>query len=170
MKTVGWPELAAHAPNQRHRGGSIYLIGRPAVGFGGTAAGNVMATWLNLAAIGMAGAVGSLSRYLITLAAAAVPGGSTLWGTVIANLLGCAAIGALSEYGLADDGISERLNLAIRVGFLGGLTTFSTFAAESTALAVGDRWGAATLYVAANLLIGWAVLLAAASAVRGWMA
>lgn len=128
-----------------------------------------MATWLNLTAIAAAGALGSVSRYLLTVAAAAVPGGSSMLGTTLANVLGCAAIGALGEYSLLDDAIGERTKLAIRVGYLGGLTTFSTFAAESSLMAGSDRWGAAMVYVGANLLFGWTVLLASAALVRGWM-
>ena len=114
------------------------------------------------------GAVGSVSRYLITCLAATIPGGSTMLGTTMANILGCAAIGALGEYSLIDDALSERLKLAIRVGFLGGLTTFSTFAAESASMAGANRWGGAGIYVAANLFIGWAALLVGAAIVKGW--
>ncbi len=128
-----------------------------------------MATWLNLASIAIGGALGSVSRYLITVAAAAVPGGSSMLGTTLANVIGCAAIGALGEYSLLEDAISERTSLAMRVGYLGGLTTFSTFAVESSALAGSGRVGGAMFYVAANLLVGWTALLASAALVRGWM-
>ncbi len=129
-----------------------------------------MSTWLNMAAIASGGAIGAVSRYLITRVADAFPGGSTMLGTTIANVLGCAALGALIEYSFLDDTMSERLRLALRVGFLGGLTTFSTFAAESAAMAGSGRWGGAGFFVAANLFIGWAALLVGASLVKGWIA
>ena len=75
-----------------------------------------MATWLQLVAIAVGGAVGSVLRYLITLGAASMPGGSSLIGTLVANVLGCAAIGALTEYCSQDDSMPERLRLALRVG------------------------------------------------------
>ena len=128
-----------------------------------------MTSWLNLAAVAAGGAGGAVSRYLITLAAAAVPGGSPLWGTAIANVLGCAAIGALAEYTLLEKVWPARASLALRVGFLGSLTTFSTFAAESTGLATSGRTVAAAIYVAANLLIGWGALATAAMLVRAWL-
>ena len=81
-----------------------------------------MTTWLNLLAVG--GALGSVARYLITLASAAIPGGSPMVGTTIANVIGCAAIGAFSEYVVLTEHLSERTQLAVRVGLLGGLTTF----------------------------------------------
>ena len=136
---------------------------------------DVMTTWLNLVAIGLGGAAGSVCRYLVTVAAAAVSGGSTFWGTTLVNVLGCAALGALAEYvrvtqdSLIDSVISARATLAIRFGFLGALTTFSAFAAELFVLADTGRWFAAGLYVAGNFLIGLLALIVAAMFVKGWM-
>ena len=90
-------------------------------------------------------------------------------GTTIANVLGCGLIGALLAYGAVDGNLSDRAALAIRVGFLGGLTTFSSFAAESADLAGADRWLGSGLYVAANLFIGWAALMLGSSLMKGWM-
>lgn len=126
-----------------------------------------MTSWFNLLAVAGGGAIGSVARYLIAIAAAALPGGSTMLGTTIANVLGCAALGAFLQYSLTDGVASERLRLAIQVGFLGGLTTFSTFAAESTGLVIGGRWSLAGLYVGANLILGWAALVIAGGLVKG---
>jgi len=128
-----------------------------------------MTTWFNLLAVAGGGAAGSVARYLIGLAAIAIPGGTSIIGTTVANLLGCAAIGAFSEYVLTHEGIGQRVWLMVQVGFLGGLTTFSTFAAESHGLVSAGRTPLAGLYVAANLLLGWGVLVAAASLVKGAM-
>lgn len=128
-----------------------------------------MTSWFNLAAIALGGAAGSVCRYGITMAAAAIPGGSTLWGTTIANVLGCAALGGLIGWGESDGVLAQRTLLALRVGFLGSLTTFSTFAAESSLLAQEGRWGGSSVYVLANLLIGWAVLMVATNLVKGWV-
>ena len=134
-----------------------------------------MTTWLNLVAIGLGGAVGSVCRYLVTVAATAIPGGSTFLGTTLVNVIGCAALGALAEYlritqdSLIETIISTRTSLAIRFGFLGALTTFSTFAAESFLLAETGRWLAVGMYVAANFLVGLFALVVAAMLVKGWM-
>ena len=129
-----------------------------------------MTTWLNLIAVAAGGAIGSVARYGITLLSTVIPGGSSMLGTTIANVVGCAAIGGLAVYVESGGLISERLALALRVGFLGGLTTFSTFAAESAALAGQERWPGYSVYVGANLLLGWAVLVAASSLMKTWMA
>ena len=128
-----------------------------------------MTTWLNLLAVATGGAVGSVCRYLITVASIAIPGGSTLLGTTLVNVVGCAAIGGFAEVVLITNSVSERTQLLIRVGFLGGLTTFSTFAGESAALADEGRWFACGLYVAVNLLLGWAALVLTAMLVKGWL-
>jgi CrcB protein len=128
-----------------------------------------MTTWLNLMVVAVGGAFGSISRYVITLVSATIPGGSSMLGTTIVNVVGCAAVGALTQYILVEGLVSERTRLAIQVGFLGGLTTFSSFAAESTALAQSGRWSASGFYVVANLFLCWAALIAAATLVKGSM-
>jgi CrcB protein len=78
-------------------------------------------------------------------------------------------LGGLSSLTPPDSESIERLSLALRVGFLGSLTTFSTFAAESSNLAGAGRWGASGAYVLANLVIGWFALILTAGLVKGWM-
>jgi CrcB protein len=128
-----------------------------------------MITLLNLAAVATGGAVGSVARHGITVALAAVPGGSTMLGTTISNVLGCAAIGAFAQYVTLSGHVAEHIQLAIRVGFLGGMTTFSAFALESTVLAETGRLPLSAIYVLANLLLSWAALILTAMLVRGWM-
>lgn len=72
-------------------------------------------------------------------------------GTLSANLLGGFIIGGvLSSAGpLA---FSPALRLLLVTGFLGGLTTFSTFSAETTTLLLKARYGWALLAVAAHVL------------------
>lgn len=128
-----------------------------------------MTTWLNLLLVAVGGAVGSVLRYLLMLAAISIPGGSTPWGTLAANLIGCAGIAAVMEYGLVEGGISPRLSLAVRVGLLGGLTTFSTFAAESMTLLGTGRGFSAAVYMIANIVGGLAIFWGMSSLVRGWI-
>jgi CrcB protein len=128
-----------------------------------------MTTWINLMMVAAGGAVGSIARYLITAGSAALPWGSTMLGTTLANVLGCAAIGAFSEYVIVVEHVGESTQLAVRVGLLGGLTTFSTFAYESVALAESGRWGFSGAYVLGNLFLGWLALIFATTVVRGSM-
>jgi CrcB protein len=76
------------------------------------------------------GALGAISRYAVGLWAAARLGQFFPWGTFIVNLSGCALIGLLAVIvgALPDHGYLRPL---IVTGFLGALTTFSTFCFES---------------------------------------
>jgi CrcB protein len=128
-----------------------------------------MTTWLNLTLVAASGAAGSVARYLITAGSASLPWGSTMLGTTLSNLIGCAAIGAFTQYAMETEHVSPATQLAVRVGLLGGLTTFSTFAIESVSLAESGRWAISGIYVLANLVLGWLLLIIAAATVRGWM-
>jgi len=80
----------------------------------------------------LGGSLGALSRYGVSLFAAQFFGTRFPWGTLIVNLSGCFLIGlcfALADRGLAVMNPSARLFFV--TGYLGALTTFSTFALET---------------------------------------
>ena len=72
-------------------------------------------------------------------------------GTLAANLvggllMGC-AMGVMAQY----ENLPPELRLFVTTGFLGGLTTFSTFSAESVTLLLRDQWGWALAHSVAHL-------------------
>ena len=76
------------------------------------------------------GALGSLSRYLVSGISHKWISGTFPWGTLIANSTGALLIGFFwGLFELRD--ISPKARMFIFVGFLGGYTTFSTFALET---------------------------------------
>jgi fluoride exporter len=81
----------------------------------------------------LAGAAGTASRYLIAVWAAQRFGSAFPYGTLIVNLGGCFAIAAVME-GALTLGWSATLRSALTIGFLGGLTTYSSFNYETTRL------------------------------------
>lgn len=96
------------------------------------------------------GAIGSVLRYLVSLAALEAFGIGFPWGTLAVNILGSAAIGVCGGIGL---GGNPRLLLV--TGVLGGFTTFSAFSLE-TGLLWERAWWLGVVYVVASLGLGLA--------------
>jgi CrcB protein len=72
-------------------------------------------------------------------------------GTLGANIGGGYAIGLAVAFFAANASIAPEWRLACITGFLGALTTFSTFSAESVELLMAGRYGAAALHSGAHL-------------------
>jgi CrcB protein len=107
--------------------------------------------WAVLAAIGVGAMLGAWLRwglsYWLNPKLAQLP-----LGTLGANLIGAYLIGLAIAFFAAHPAISPIWRLLLVTGFLGGLTTFSTFSAESVALLQGGQWPAAFGHTAAHLL------------------
>jgi CrcB protein len=88
-------------------------------------------------------------------------------GTLLANLGGGYAVGLAVAYFGANPSLSPEWRLACITGFLGALTTFSTFSAESVQLMQASRFAAALIHSAAHLL---GSLLATALGFATWRA
>ncbi|MGC2048943.1 MAG: fluoride efflux transporter CrcB [Gallionella sp.] len=69
------------------------------------------------------------------------------FGTLAANLVGGYLIGLAVAFFTQHPGLSPELRLLIITGFLGGLTTFSTFSAETITLLLRGQyaWGSAII-------------------------
>jgi CrcB protein len=61
-------------------------------------------------------------------------------GTLAANLLGGFLMGMVMEFLIQHAVFAPELRLAITTGFLGGLTTFSTFSAETATLLLREEY------------------------------
>ena len=121
--------------------------------------------WFQLLSVGFGGALGAMCRFGISYAIAQRSASLFPWGTLAANVAGCFLLGALYEAG-SWIAIDPELRFTIAVGFLGALTTFSTFTLETLNLVRDKEWGMAVLNVGANGVIGIAACLAATWLVR----
>jgi CrcB protein len=82
--------------------------------------------------IGVGGFVGSVVRYWMSgLAQSALPTTAFPVGTLVVNVVGCLAIGVVSELADARGFLTPDMRALLVVGLLGGFTTFSAFANES---------------------------------------
>jgi CrcB protein len=112
----------------------------------------------------LAGAAGTGARYLIALWAAQRFGSTFPYGTLIVNLAGCFAIAAVMQ-AAATLAWSPVLRSAITIGFIGGLTTYSSFNYETTRLIEEGAPGAAALNAACTIVgafaAGWIGMLCA---------
>ena len=90
-------------------------------------------SWLGFGAVGIGAAVGAWLRWILSIKLSAFHDALPL-GTVIANLGGGYLIGFLVAFFERNQSLPIEWRLLAITGFLGGLTTFSTFSAESMIL------------------------------------
>jgi fluoride exporter len=110
---------------------------------------NGVALWLQVLAVSAGAAAGALARWGAGLWLNARWAGFPL-GTLFVNAVGGLLIGmALAWF---ERSPNEMLRLLLVTGFLGGLTTFSSFSAESLLLLQRGQWGLAAGHTLAHLL------------------
>ena len=122
-------------------------------------------------AIALGGAIGAVLRYATSLAVVAV------WGvsyqpaaTILVNAVGSGVMGgcyALIGLGVA---ISDPMRGLLMVGFLGALTTFSSFSMDAINIVEKGMYGVAIGYVVASVvvsLLSFALVMGIVRAIAG---
>jgi len=107
-------------------------------------------------AVGAGAAVGAWVRWwLSALLNPIIP--SLPLGTLAANLVGGYLMGIAMGFLEHAQALSPELRLLVTTGFLGGLTTFSAFSGEATALLMQNQYGwlaaITTAHVAGSILM-----------------
>lgn len=111
---------------------------------------------LPVIAICIGASLGALARWRLglwlTTGASVLP-----WGTLAANLIGGYLIGLCIAVFQAMPQLDPAWRLALVTGFLGGLTTFSSFSAEVVTMLMQQRYllalGTAGLHVVGSLVL-----------------
>ena len=115
---------------------------------------------IHLISVAMGGALGALARYwlsgLLSSADQKLP-----LGTLTANVLGSLVMGILYVLIMEKSRISPEMRPLLMTGFLGALTTFSTFSLETVTLIHEGHVIAAVFYVLLSVILCIAVLSAA---------
>lgn len=103
------------------------------------------------------GALGALARYGVTTLSTKTYGSVFPVGTLCVNLVGCFLIGVV--FGLGElRGISPQFRLFFMTGFLGALTTFSTYSLETINNANNGMTNLALANIAVNNIGGLALV------------
>lgn len=105
----------------------------------------------------LAGGFGSLARYGLTELVESWFGRHFPVGTLFVNLLGCLLFGVVWG-SCARGAISVELRLILLVGFLGGFTTFSSFAFHNEQMFVHQQWGYLMINVLVQNMVGIAAI------------
>lgn len=118
--------------------------------------------WIRLLAVALGGALGAVSRYLLSGWVNRVSRESGIQafvafpflGTLAVNILGSFLLGFLVGHGLDQRwGLSPNLRLLLAVGFLGALTTFSTFSFETVEALRAGSLRVAWVNIGLNLVL-----------------
>ncbi len=96
---------------------------------------------------------GGLTRYYLSGWIQSLLGRSFPYGTFAVNVIGAFLIGLIMELGLRSTLIPDTLRVGLTVGFLGGLTTFSTFSFETFTLLEEGRIMLAFVNVLASVVV-----------------
>lgn len=108
-------------------------------------------TPLHFLAVGLGAAVGAWLRWMLAVWLNQ-PGNAMPWGTLAANLVGGYLVGLAFGFFSTLPALPPFWRLFLITGLLGGLTTFSTFSAETVAFLEEGRIAAAALYSGVSLL------------------
>ena len=108
--------------------------------------------------------VGAVLRYLVSMIPLDKTGAFPV-NTLLINILGTFAIGAITALGAKTAGLDPRLTLLLKTGICGGFTTFSTFALETAVLMQSGRIGASAAYMLLSVTLSVAAVLLAEAVV-----
>lgn len=113
---------------------------------------------LNFILVLIGGAIGSGSRYLMSLYITKTYPSSFPFGTFAVNIIGCLLIGII--YGLTErfQVSSMQWRLFLATGLCGGFTTFSAFAYENIVLLQNENYSGFVLNTLGSCILGFAAV------------
>ena len=116
--------------------------------------------------VAVGGGIGATTRYLVSTWAAEKFGTDFPYGTLIVNVVGCFIIGAFMTLATERLIVSPYWRLLVTVGFVGGLTTFSSYSYETFKLLEEANIMMAMYNLLANVVMGFLATWLGISAAR----
>jgi len=107
--------------------------------------------WQILMAVGIGGFLGALGRFVLSGWAQKIWGGTFPFGTLLVNVLGSFIIGFMVLY--FEQSIAPQQKALMMTGFLGALTTFSTFSLETVLMLQEQLYLKALSNISLNMLL-----------------
>ena len=99
------------------------------------------------------GAIGAVLRYLNFKAMTHFFGNSMPWATLLVNVVGCFLMGMAYIWLIDKYQASEHMRLFIMIGFLGGLTTWSTFSMETVLMMTDGEYMKGFIYILSTFIL-----------------
>jgi CrcB protein len=121
---------------------------------------------LSILLVALGGSIGAVSRYQISLWTANRYGAGFPYGTLAANVIGCFIIGIFMTLITEKYSVSPYWRLLVTVGFVGGLTTFSSFSYETFKLLQDADVSGALWNLVLNMGLGFTATWLGISAAR----
>ncbi|WP_438991630.1 fluoride efflux transporter CrcB [Lentibacter sp.] len=115
--------------------------------------------------VALGGALGASARYLVGVGAVRLLGHGFPWATLVVNVIGSLAMGALVVLLAQKD--ATRLAPLLMTGLLGGFTTFSAFSLDAVTLYERGQIGAAAGYVTVSVVVSIGALFAGMTLMKG---
>ncbi|MFT5182680.1 MAG: CrcB protein [Alphaproteobacteria bacterium] len=111
-------------------------------------------------AIALGGAIGAVGRHYVSVAMTLLVGHGFPWGTLVVNIVGSFAMGALIETMALVWSPSLEMRALLTVGVLGAFTTFSTFSLDVATIYERGTPLVLAVYVASSVALSILALFA----------
>lgn len=120
---------------------------------------------INVLLVAGAGALGCVCRYGVSLAVPSPPGAFP-WAVFLVNMVGCFLFGLVAEWVASASVLPRNADVPLLIGFLGGFTTFSSFAFNNYTLWENGKVGALVFNLATQNLGGVLLVMAGIAVAR----
>lgn len=104
--------------------------------------------------VAIGGALGAMARYGLGIYIATLPASvPSFMVTLTVNVIGCAMMGMMASLLLFYPAMDTTIRPFVMIGFLGALTTFSSFALDSFQLLEKQQYTLLALYMTASFVV-----------------